>query len=810
MKKSTTTTTAKITISWDDIKGDQKKKVEQKPEKATKSIFASRQIGLVSTTIPKVVNNDLSDRQTPVKQELINDNNVSIRPMPMEEVSIEKPTSKPKIIKKEMKDYKKIVRTGKPLKANENDIKNAIFNLTNKKCFETIKELKTFSKLTDIAQVLLSENERFVIGGPTGSGKTVGTSALLAHLMDNYDPDTAHTIYISIPLIVGVTSVYKHLQSKILSKSAANKVGFAAGGTVNYNKTNPVRIATTNHVFNRLAKMLNNPNECNKLNGLLVLVDEAHTPTMENYLLISLCLYIQEQGYSLRIGVMSATLDSAPLLDEFENYPKIELEGHMFNTKIVYHSFTPDEDKELIPIIINKIREYSQQNLNMLVFVSGEKPINDIMKNLKNDVNLDVCALFSRMPKEEMDLAFESAPKGKVKVVISTNMTESSVTIPNMDLVIDSGKEIVAEASKTGRAMKYVERWVSQASAKQRAGRVGRTKTGLCYRIWTETHEQINMKKHSESDFFRINPEIQVLKLISLNLDSKAITRLDNIRHTMIMKRLIDINLITLDGNRPNITKIGERALEFQVTLDIAVALAHLSQEKDITTKIVGLCVMSLIEGCGGFLPFWARADIRGDIAKHGFDVDDAFQPFKGEDDIETFFNILFNEDGVFSLINHKKFNSSDRKKISETYREWSKENHMNNKQIKGSIILLRQLSGILFPNDENNDEISLLNKIDDRIFNSTQYDYKEKIINVVRSCLIKAFPGEKYTPCELKYGNGYTDGNYKYMIDKRRSYCSIMDTSIYNMPSAYPLSISQNNKGTMFVSGIIKTPKSV
>jgi superfamily II DNA or RNA helicase len=841
----------KISISWKNVTGPakttnaaaEKGPISGMPQSINRSAQSSTEksvkAAIVPQTVPTFVEQPpkptpvIQERQSAVEKATMTPVTTVVMPVSSDSDSDEshdvfrKATiSKPKItFVPKFKPFQRQNKASlKPLSSDPTDISSAIADLTKKGKLDTIKGLKTYPKVDKIAQTMFSDEMRFVIGGPTGSGKTVGTAALISNIMAEYDPATAHTVYISIPLRVGVTSCHKYLKESILSTKAANKVGYAEGGTINYNKNQPVRIATTNHVFNRLAKMLNDPNERDNLNGMLVIVDEAHTPTMENYLLISLCLYIQEQGYSLRIGVMSATLDSAPLLDEFEGYTKIELEGHMFNTNIVYSEKTPEEDKELIPMIIENIRDYAQQGLNILVFVSGEKVINDIMKKLKNDGNLDVCALFSRMPREEMDLAFMPAPKGKVKVIISTNMTESSVTLPNMDVVIDTGKEIVAEASKTGRAMKYVERWISQASAKQRAGRVGRTKKGINKRLWTETHEMVCMKKHSESDFFRINPEIQVLKLISLNLDSKAITRLDNRRHAMIMKRLLDIDLIKMDGADYAITDIGLQALEFQVTLDIAVALAHLSHEKDMTTKIIGMFVLSLIEGCGGYLPFWASADVRGDIAKHGYDVA-GFDSFKGEDDIDTFFQILFGEDGLFTTIRGKNVDTSDKKKLSAAYRDWAKNalmdkktggsigdnrqtSSINNKQINDSIRLLRQLAATMFSNNKSICvEMELLKSVDKRVFDQMAFDYRESLLNSVRRCLIKAFPGENYTPCQMKYGSGYTDGVYKYAIDKRRSYCTIMDKSLWDMPAAYPLSISVSNTGKTFVSGIIKNP---
>jgi len=683
--------------------------------------------------------------------------------------------------------------------------------------YNNIAHLKTYHKLDELGALFFSDQNKFVIGGPTGSGKTIGSAALMANILDCYESSNVHTVYMSIPLIKGVTMAYDYLSKQILNHHQKRKVGFAAGGSVKYRDNQPVRICTTGHVFNRLAHMLKDPHNRNKLNNMLVLIDEAHTPSIENYLLICLCLYIQRKGYNLRVGIMSATLDSAPLLDEFEDAPNLELEGHLYDTETVYLDRDPFDDKDLMRVAAQKIVEHAAEERNILCFVAGEKQINQLSKALASYDNMDVCGLISNMPKEEQQRAFEPAEHGKVKVVIATNIAESSVTIEGMDVAIDTGREIKAKLAPSGRAQIYGERVIPQASAEQRAGRVGRVKPGINVRLWTRDFEEFHMKKHSESDFYSLNPDTQVLRLISLELDSMEITRLSEARHTNIIDRLEALRLITCDDGDelPTITALGLEVLKFQASLDTSVVMAHLSHHDNETVKVIGTNIMSLIEGCNGYLPFWVGGDKRAELSQVGYDDND-FGDFLGEDDIETLFLILFGTEGLFQSFSWGDDVFQNRKGYGPFTRarsKWCKAHSMNNKLVKNSMRLFTQFFSAMYPRRKFGvTEIDALYGIED-IFDPNNYALIEYVLDEVRKCIAMAFPGERYKSATVRAGRmGYETGyrdvqGYSYAFDKRRSYCRMMRKD--KLPDAFPFNISITKKGKRFISAVVLDPTS-
>ena len=709
--------------------------------------------------------------------------------------------------------------------------------------FESFSHLKTYNFIRELG-VLLSTISACVIGGPTGSGKTIGSIAYLAMMFAIYDISHISTVYISIPLRKGVSGAYKYCTESILNRSQARNVGWAAGGEVAYRREQ-IRICTTGHVFNRLAKILVNPNDRHLLNTMLVIIDEAHTPTSENYLLIALCLYIQEIGFNLRMVIMSATLDSAPLLEEFEDAPKIELEGHLYDLTTVFHQTTPSE-KDVNKAAVDVILKYTSEGHNILCFVAGESDIQEIMKALNGKPGLYVCGLISNMPQDEMDLAFQEPPIGSRKVIISTNIAESSVTIPGIDVVVDTGYEIRAEKPATGRGMVYVKDMISQASASQRAGRVGRVSPGINHRMWTESHQRYSMQKHTKSNFYSCDPEIQVLRLVALGLDSQRITRLDSRRHAQVIQRLTNLQLVekidpvaagaagaagTSSASGASglaipefvvdyqITNLGRCVLKYQTTLDTSVALAHLEKCDDYTAKVVGTLIVSLIEGCNGYLPFWVARDRRDDVAKNGFDDAD-FGGFKGHDDIETFFLMFFGEDGLFQYSVRQRDrdlsfetarNYGD---VSKIRREWTKERSLNLKNIKGAMRIFQQSIGTMLGRNFNVPEIHAVGRIDSRIFSPMEYDYIDEVLNIVRTQLAKTFVGERYKAAmvRVKMGSepGYVGSDYRsYRFDKRRSYCRLMQSlSTSGMPNVLPFNIAITRAGTRFISAIMIDPR--
>ena len=157
------------------------------------------------------------------------------------------------------------------------EVEKIVSSMKKDGSFNAIKHLKTFNSLSELGPLVLSDEKNCVVGGPTGSGKTIGTLVFLLTMFATYAWDG--TVYFSIPLRKGVENAFKYV--KQLVPTFGYNIGWAAGGEVHYNSTQKLRVCTTQHVFNRLAKLLVTDSERQQLNNMLVIVKAVFRPIIQ-------------------------------------------------------------------------------------------------------------------------------------------------------------------------------------------------------------------------------------------------------------------------------------------------------------------------------------------------------------------------------------------------------------------------------------------------------------------------------------------------------------------------------------------------
>lgn len=680
--------------------------------------------------------------------------------------------------------------------------------------FYSIRDLKMYPKIQDVGVALCDKDQPIsVITGPTGSGKTIGTIKLIASLLsDRYKKVPFHTTYFSIPSIQGTRNAYNYSQNNTFAYYEKKYMGWAAGRTCAYRDNQQIKVCTTRHVFNSLLRLLANRKENWKLQTTLVIIDEAHVPSIENYLLMALCLYIRKKGYRLRISIMSATLESAPLISELESSNKLELEGRLFPLQYNYLNEDPETKDALIYKTVKTIKELVQKKgKGILVFVSGEKDIDQILGCLQHNPVIDACGLHSKMPEEEIQYAYTKPKDGCVKVVVATNAAESSLTIKGISIVIDTLREIKVRKSIIGRGTVFEEVTVSKSSATQRAGRAGRVEAGEVYRMCTKGFFD-RLVENNQSEFYSTDPHMTVLELLKVGnkkLDPKEILMIEEERYDKIFQKLNKTGLVDKEGS---VTDLGASCLKFQASLEISIFLAHLSLTECETTKAVGSAIAGMIEGFQGYLPFWVPKDERRTICKNGHDLN-KFGSFYGKDDIETYNNIFFGDSGMLLKSDLKESGIFDQiKNTNKYYKEWSKDNSMNNKLIKQAVRNCRSFLHDTLPRygkiakDRSCIEIEIVKQCINPLFFKMSIDgieFREKILNNIRRCFMKVFPDEIFKP----NWEGYCHDYISYKLDRVRSFNRIHDLSVDEKPKVIPINIAIIGKNR-FISCIVEVPK--
>lgn len=246
--------------------------------------------------------------------------------------------------------------------------------------------------------------------------------------------------------------------------------------------------------------------------GLLIF-DEFHERSLDADLGLSLALNARdtfEHDEHLRIMLMSATLGTTAL-EAFLNTRAIRSEGRLFAVEHRYGQASKPRERiadRLSRVIEKAVTEHSESSL--LVFLPGQGEIRQLVTQLELPADVSVRPLYGELSIDEQQLAIAPCPSGQRKVVLATNIAETSLTIEGVDVVIDSGLERKPLFDPNTGMTRLATVRISHASSMQRAGRAGRLRPGTCYRLWSAAQQQ-QLNTHDE-------PEIQSADLSSLAL----------------------------------------------------------------------------------------------------------------------------------------------------------------------------------------------------------------------------------------------------------------------------------------------------
>ena len=365
-------------------------------------------------------------------------------------------------------------------------------------------------------QNTLKLHNRVVLQAPPGAGKTTAVPIALL------DQSWLHgrQIIILEPRRLAARNAASRM-AFLLNEKVGETVGYQIRQDKCYSQNTRILVLTEGILTRRLQA------DPELENTALVIFDEFHERSLHADLSLALCLQSQQiLREDLKILVMSATLNTESISSLLNNAPVISSEGRSFPVDTHYANKPTNQSKqkqnkqlEFISTLFNSVKHVIEKHEgNCLVFLPGVKEIKQLSSQIKqyvktdNSQNILVAPLYGNLTKQEQDQAIAPPAAAKRKIVLATNIAETSLTIEGINCVIDSGLERIAEYNPASGMNSLKTQFISQDSAQQRSGRAGRLSAGLCYRLWT-TQQQQRLIKHAVAEILHSDLSNLVLEL---------------------------------------------------------------------------------------------------------------------------------------------------------------------------------------------------------------------------------------------------------------------------------------------------------
>lgn len=364
----------------------------------------------------------------------------------------------------------------------------------------------------------LEKNQVVIVESPTGSGKTTQIPVIL------YEAGyaTNGVIAVTQPRRIAALSVSEFI-SKQLGTSYPGLVGYKMRFEDKTDASTKIKIMTDGILLQEM-----------KLDPWLskysvIMVDEAHERSLNIDFVMGLLKRVLKERKDFRVIVSSATMNTQVFSEYFDNAPIVSIDTITYPVSVIYDPIpggvttTTDAGCDLL---LSKICNTVERVLDngdeggILIFLPGEKIIKDCLDRLYRmpfSRHLHILPLYGRLSKEEQEKVFDEPPAGKKKVIISTNIAETSVTISDITTVIDSGLCKLNFYNPRNFTSSLIESAVSKASCNQRKGRAGRTHEGSCYRLYKRMDFETR-PEYTTEEIYRTDLSEVVLRMAELGI----------------------------------------------------------------------------------------------------------------------------------------------------------------------------------------------------------------------------------------------------------------------------------------------------
>ena len=462
----------------------------------------------------------------------------------------------------------------------------------------------------------VEDHQVVVIVGETGSGKT---TQIPQYMWEAGFGGKDQKIGCTQPRRVAAMSVAARV-----AEEAGVKLGHEIGYTIRFedctNDKTQVKYMTDGML---LREFLGEPDLASYA---VMMVDEAHERTLHTDVLFGLVKDIARFRPEIKLLIASATLDAEKFSEYFDFAPIFRIPGRRFPVDILYTQ-QPEADYIDATVVTVLQIHLTQPEGDILVFCTGQEEIENCEELLKTRIHemetkppeLIIAPIYASLPSDLQAKIFEETPKGSRKVVLATNIAETSLTIDGIKYVIDPGFcKQKSYNPRTGMESLVVTP-TSQASALQRAGRAGRTSAGKCFRLYTAWSFQNELDPNTVPEIQRTNLGNVVLMLKSLGInDLMNFDFMDPPPAETLLRALEQLYALGALNDRGELTKLGRKMAEFPLDPMLSKTLCA-SDKYKVSDEVMTICCML---SCGNTIFYRPKDKIQlADAAHKSFHV---------------------------------------------------------------------------------------------------------------------------------------------------------------------------------------------
>ncbi|MEM7027658.1 MAG: ATP-dependent RNA helicase HrpA [Pseudomonadota bacterium] len=485
-----------------------------------------------------------------------------------------------KLNKLSHKDKKELNSIAKKIESSIQARKLRTNNIPMINCDE---RLPIYAKKSEF-QTKLASHQVLIVCGETGSGKTTQLPLYCLESGRGIGGLIGHTQ----PRRIAARTVAKRIADQ-LDTTLGNMVGYKIRHQDQTGDQTYIKLMTDGVLLNEMQrdKFLNQYDT--------IIIDEAHERSLNIDFILGYIKQLLPKRPDLKVIVTSATIDIKKFSSYFDDAPVIEVSGKTFPVEVLYRPIEEEDNEARLKAIYESIRELSNIDMgDILIFLEGEGEIHETDKFLKKQklADTDILPLYARLSSSRQGKIF--SPHKRRHVILATNVAETSLTIPGIRYVIDTGKARISRYSVKSKVQRLPVEKISQAAADQRKGRCGRTSEGICIRLYNQDDFDAR-QAYTQPEILRTNLASVILQMKVLNLgDIQRFPFLEPPDDKLIndgINVLKEINALSPNGR---LTKSGRKIARMPIEPRFACMLLAAKEYQCITEMLIIVSALSI------------------------------------------------------------------------------------------------------------------------------------------------------------------------------------------------------------------------